>query len=205
MVWDRCWAVATKQLFFATTNQGKLKEGKLLLKEAGYQVLSLLDFPKLKDVEIEETGSSFAENAYLKAKAFGELSQKLTVAEDAGLKVKALKGRPGVKSARFAKDAQTRNLKLLKLMKNKSEREAEFVSVLALYDPETEDVAFYKGVVTGQIAPEIKGQTGFGYDPVFIPDGYQKTFAELGSSVKNEVSHRRRAFASLISALAETD
>ena len=95
--------MATNKFFFATTNSGKLNEAQRVLSQVGVEFLSLADFPKLKQVQVEETGSTFAENAYLKAKAYGELSQTLTLAEDAGLVVDALDGRPGVKSARFAK------------------------------------------------------------------------------------------------------
>lgn len=190
--------MASKNLFFATTNPGKLNEAQRILRQAGVAVLSLADFPKLKSIEIEETGSTFAENAYLKAKAFGELSQVLTLAEDAGLVVDALDGKPGVRSARFAANDQARIKKLLRLMKGKVDRQAKFVSVLALYDPKTEEIGFFKGVVRGKIADQAKGKGGFGYDPVFIPEGYERTFGELGDEVKNEVSHRGRALEKLI-------
>ncbi len=191
--------MAQKKLFFATTNQGKLTEAQALFKETGCKLLSLADFPKLKSVVIEETGSTFSENAYLKAKAYGELSQTMTVAEDAGLEVFALDRKPGVRSARFGPTAEERNEKLLKLLADKTDRSAQFVSVLALYDPASGSISFFKGTVKGKIATEARGKGGFGYDPVFVPEGYEKTFAELGLEVKNKFSHRQRAFQQLLS------
>lgn len=190
--------MASKQLFFATTNQGKLTEAEALFSDSDYELLSLADFPKLKSVVIEETGSTFSENAYLKAKAYGELSQTLTVAEDAGLEVFALERRPGVYSARFGPTAEERNAKLLKLLTAETDREAQFVSVLALYDPVNGSISFFKGTVKGKLAAEVRGEGGFGYDPIFMPEGHKKTFAELGIEVKNQFSHRQRAFQQLL-------
>lgn len=193
--------MATNKFFFATTNSGKLNEAQRVLSQVGVEFLSLADFPKLKQVQVEETGTTFAENAYLKAKAFGELSQVLTLAEDAGLVVNALDGRPGVKSARFAKTVSARNQKLLKLMKGEQDRQARFVSVLGLYNPKNEEISFYKGIVRGKIASQARGKKGFGYDPVFIPEGYEQTFAELEVSEKNKISHRKRALEKLVKSL----
>ncbi|MBU1967163.1 RdgB/HAM1 family non-canonical purine NTP pyrophosphatase [Patescibacteria group bacterium] len=181
------------KLLFATTNQGKVEEAVQLLSECSVELLLLNDFPKLHSVVAEESGKTFKANAFIKAKAYGDVAQILTLAEDAGLVVSALNGRPGVHSARFGVSVDSRNQKLLKMLAGKKDRFAKFVSVLCLYDPVTEKAQYFTGEVKGKIANEIRGNLGFGYDPLFIPDGFDETFGELGNEVKNKISHRKQA------------
>jgi XTP/dITP diphosphohydrolase len=146
------------------------------------------------DFDVEETGMTFEENAILKARAYSEkFPEVFVLADDSGLVVDALDGRPGVYSKRYGDTDEHRNAKLLSELKDvsNSERTARFVSVIALIGQGVEEV--FEGVVEGAIGFEARGEDGFGYDPVFIPEGYKKTFAELGTEVKNTLSHRARA------------
>ena len=181
------------KLLFATTNQGKLREALQILSEIDLELLSLDSFKKLQDVVVEESGETFEQNAFLKAKFYGDKAQILTVAEDAGLMVDALDGQPGVHSARFGSNGGKRNSKLLRKMKGKQNRLAKFISTLCLYNPLTKQSQYFKGIVDGSIAKEKRGNEGFDYDCVFIPQGYTQTFAELGVEVKNQISHRKLA------------
>lgn len=181
------------KLLFATTNHGKLKEAAQLLSSQSLELLSVADFPQLADLVVTETGDSFEQNSFIKAKAYGDLAQELTVAEDAGLVIAALDGQPGVKSARFAPTAAARNQKLLQLLKNKADRSAKFVSVLCLYDPASQKTEYFRGEVEGKISLQTRGELGFDYDFIFIPTGQSQTFAELGPEAKNKISHRRQA------------
>ena len=185
------------KLLFATTNQGKLKEALQILSAVDLELLSLEFFKELQDVVVEESGENFAENAFLKAKFYGDNTQILTVAEDAGLVVDALDGRPGVHSARFGSSSENRNQRLLKMMKGKNNRSAKFISVLCLYDPQTKKSEYFRGVIHGIIADKIRGKQGFDYDFIFIPSGYNQTFAELGDKIKNQISHRKQAIEKL--------
>jgi XTP/dITP diphosphohydrolase len=190
------------ELFIATTNPGKVAEFKAAL--AGVATIKTpADFPELDGFEVEEIGKTFAEIAELKARTFGDKVGLLTVADDSGLEVEALDGQPGVYSHRFAPGTdEDRYKKLLSFMSKETNRAARFVTVLCLYDPATQKVEFFPGEVQGQIAPEPTGTQGFGYDPVFKPEGYDQTFAELGIEVKNTMSHRGRAVAALQTYLA---
>lgn len=183
------------KLLFATNNQGKLKEAYQLLGE-DIELISLNDL-KLQNVVVEESGETLRENALIKAQAYEDLSQVLTLAEDSGLMVDALDGRPGVHSARFGSNVDERNQKLLKMLDGEENRSAKFMSVFCLYNPKTKKVEYFEGEVSGKIAREMKGDQGFGYDPLFIPDEYEKTFAELGDEVKNRISHRKVAIEKL--------
>jgi len=185
------------KLLFATTNQGKLKEVHRLLSGPNIELLSTTDFEELHNVVVEESGETFKENALLKAQTYGDLVKVLTIAEDAGLVVDALDGQPGVKSARFGSDADQRNQKLLKMMENTENRQARFISVFCFYDPQTKKSEYFIGKIEGQISRENKGELGFGYDPLFIPEGCEQTFAELGVEVKNKISHRQQAIEKL--------
>lgn len=158
--------------------------------------LSLKDFPELIDLDPAETGDTFEENAAIKARAYGQRAKILTVAEDAGLVVDALNGEPGVRSARWVEGTdQDRYQTLLKKLAGETNRAAHFVAVLCFYDPQSEKLEYFRGEMPGSIALEPKGDNGFGYDPVFIPEGYQETYAQLGKEIKNQISHRKRAFA----------
>ncbi|MBI4432374.1 MAG: RdgB/HAM1 family non-canonical purine NTP pyrophosphatase [Candidatus Omnitrophica bacterium] len=178
-----------------TQNPDKLKELQSLLKGTSIQVLSLKDFPGAP--EVEETGKTFEANARKKARAYSRHTGCLTLADDSGLMVAILNDKPGVYSARFAGPGCSyadNNAKLLRLLKNTSEakRKAKFVSVVAIYSA-GRFVGVVKGECHGKIAHESRGKNGFGYDPVFIPKGFKKTFAELPRGVKNKISHRGKA------------
>ncbi len=172
-----------------------MREIRHLLSGTKVGVLSLADFPKCKDVE--ENGKTFEINAKKKARSYSLHTHSLTLADDSGLMVNYLNGRPGIYSARFAGENCTyhdNNVKLLKLLENvpRNKRGAKFICVMAIYD-RGKFVKTVKGECHGVIAYTEKGQNGFGYDPVFIPDGFSRTFAELSPVTKNRISHRGKA------------
>lgn len=187
-----------KEIIFASHNQGKIKEIRQLLSPLGVRVLSSddIDLP-----DVEETGSTFEENAALKALSIAKLKNVPCLADDSGLCVDALGGRPGVYSARYApnRDFKKAMQMLLKeMLDTKSpNRNAHFSCVLVLGHPDGTYRAF-EGRVDGKINYEPKGESGFGFDPVFVPEGYDQTFAELGAEVKNKISHRGRALAKFV-------
>ena len=187
------------QLLFATNNQGKLKEAKIMLENTGIEVLSLTEAgdllnKNLTSIEVEETGQTFAENALIKARVFADETGLLTAADDSGLEVKALNNFPGIVSARWQTGSDAdRNQALLKKMAAVGDRTAQFVTVICLYDSQTKAYKNFRGEIKGKITLEVKGEAGFGYDPIFVPDGYKKSFAELGIQVKNKLSHRHQA------------
>lgn len=180
-----------KELLLATSNKNKIEEIKEILKGSPFSFTSLIDYPEL--ILPEETGTTFEENALLKARVANQLTGSFSLADDSGLVVLALDGRPGIFSARYAglssSDAENR-AKLLSEMRgiDRQERRAYFYSAIALIGDGVEEVV--SGSVYGIITEEEKGHFGFGYDALFIPDGYDKTFAELGALVKHEISHR---------------
>lgn len=187
-------------IVLGTQNKDKMRELQNLMRGCGIKVQSLADFPGAPHVE--ETGKTFEANARLKARAFSKHTKSLTLADDSGLMVNALNGKPGVYSARFAGPGCTyedNNRKLLKLLADRGRartipvsRRAKFVSVIAIYDS-GRPVAVVRGECPGRIADAPRGLRGFGYDPVFIPKGLTQTFAELSKEVKNAVSHRGKA------------
>jgi XTP/dITP diphosphohydrolase len=182
-----------KKIVLGTKNRGKLRELKSLLRGAKVRVLSLKNFPACRDVH--ENGRTFESNARKKAAFYSRHTKLPALADDSGLMVHPLNGKPGVYSARFAGSGCTyadNNRKLLRLLKGKKNRRAKFVSVIAVYD-KGKFIQAVKGECRGRIAFEEKGKNGFGYDPVFIPDGFSKTFAELPPRIKNKISHRGRA------------
>lgn len=186
--------MAEKKVLIATQNKGKLFEFDSLLVDLGYQVVSPASIDQVKDLEVAETGVTFEENSYLKAKEFGDKTGLLTIADDSGLEIDALDGFPGVRSDRwFVGTAQQKNQALLEKMQDIKDRTARFVSCLCLYDPITKKEVFFRGEIEGEINLEPAGDAGFGYDPVFVPFGFDQTFAEMGKDVKNEISHRRIA------------
>lgn len=182
-------------IIIATANKNKFEEISQILKGLAPNILSLQDFPQIE--VIEENGSSFQENSLIKARnVFGETGL-LTLADDSGLEVDALNGAPGIYSARYAgepSDYQVNNRKLLQDLHEipDHQRAAQFRCVVAIVGPKIEQVV--EGIVTGRIIRELRGDKGFGYDPLFVPDGFEQTFAELGEEIKNQMSHRARAF-----------
>lgn len=184
------------KLLVGTGNPKKLEELLDLLKGIPFELLTLKDFPKV--CEVEEDGKTFEENAVKKAMGFAKQTGLLTLAEDSGLMVDALEGSPGVYSARFAgpeKDDIKNCQKLLRLMEKLPQncRGAVFKSVVAVAAPERL-IAVTEGEVRGEIAFQMRGANGFGYDPLFIYGPYGgKTFGEVSAAMKHKVSHRARA------------
>ena len=180
-----------KKLVFATNNLHKLTEIKAILGEQ-IEILSLNDINC--HVDIPETADTLEGNAKMKAEYIYQHYHLDCFADDTGLEVKALNGAPGVFSARYAgegHDSQANMKKLLEHLKGKTNREAQFRTAICLIENGEEHL--FEGLVKGKIIEEKKGEAGFGYDPVFVPDGYDKTFAELGEDIKNQISHRARA------------
>lgn len=178
-------------LVVATRNKKKLAEIKDLLSDLDFNILSLDDFPDIP--EIIEDMDSFEGNASKKALQISQMTKKLTLADDSGLEIDFLDGKPGVYSARFAGENATdddRNRKVLDLMKDvpKDKRKSRFKCAITIAKDELLKTVF--GVCEGEIAYEPKGEYGFGYDPIFIVPKYNKTFAELGPEIKNKISHR---------------
>jgi XTP/dITP diphosphohydrolase len=189
-----------KELIIATKNKGKAEEFKTMFAKYGIKAISLLELEQ--DIpDIEETGSTFEENAALKSEEIMRLLNIPVMADDSGLMIDALDGRPGIYSARYAgepKDDQANIDKVLKELENVQEpdRTARFVCVLSVSIPGQSSL-FKKGVCEGKIAFSERGSNGFGYDPIFIPNGYDQTMAELGPELKNKISHRHHAMVQL--------
>jgi XTP/dITP diphosphohydrolase len=184
------------ELVIASTNSHKIREFKAMFKNLNFDIRSLLDFPDY--VQPPETEKTFEGNASLKALHASEALNRWVIADDSGLVVPALGGAPGVYSARFAgeqaTDADNRK-KLLQMMQHllEEDRNAYFECCLAVASP-TGKIKCVHGICEGTLLQQEKGGGGFGYDPLFIKNGYSKTFAELEESIKNRVSHRRKAF-----------
>ncbi|WAM32236.1 XTP/dITP diphosphatase [Caldicellulosiruptor naganoensis] len=194
-----------RKLLVATKNRGKAKEIKELIGDFFDEVLTLSDFEG--NINIIEDGKTFEENALKKAKTIYDLYRLPTLADDSGLEVDALGGRPGVYSARYAGENATDEERIKKLLEELRDvpcekRGAQFVCVLTFID-ENGRVYQTKGICRGKIGFEPRGKNGFGYDPVFIPEGSTLTFAELESEEKNRISHRAKAFEKLKRILGE--
>lgn len=188
------------KLVLASRNKNKIEEMKELVSGLGIEVLSALDFPELE--EVEEDLPTLEGNALKKAKYVHCQTGLAALSDDTGLEVDALGGAPGVYSARYAGENVTYQdnvLKLLREMSGKGKRHAQFRTVVALVTKENEYT--FEGICEGEITENQRGDKGFGYDPVFLPNGFDKTFAELDSSSKNEISHRGRAIQKFISYL----
>ena len=186
-----------KKLLVATNNKGKLAELRTLLTGLPVELQSLSDLGTFD--EVEETGSTFIENARLKASGYALQTGLPSIADDSGLEVAALDGRPGVRSARYGGEAlgfgEKMQMLLAEIDKTGSEnRSARFVCALAVADEAGNILYTTEGICNGKIASRPRGNSGFGYDPLFIPDGYEHTFGELSGGIKQQISHRRRAF-----------
>lgn len=178
-----------QKLVFATNNAHKLEEAAAILG-SGYEVLSLHEIGC--NADIPETSDTFAGNAIQKARYVKEHFGYDCFADDSGLEVDALDGAPGVYSARYSGGGSEANMdKLLLNLAGENNRAAQFRTVIALLIGD--DIRLFEGVVRGVIIEERRGEGGFGYDPVFMPEGYNHTFAELGNDIKNRISHRAKA------------
>ena len=185
-----------KKIVFATNNKHKLDEIRKI-SEGKLEILSLNDINCRTD--IPETGTTLEENALIKARFVKDNFGYDCFADDTGLEVKALDGAPGVYSARYAGEdcrAEDNIRKLLTNLEGISDRRAAFRTVIALLIGDEQ--YFFEGAIRGKIIDEKRGESGFGYDPVFVPDGYEQTFAELGEDIKNNISHRAIATTKLI-------
>jgi XTP/dITP diphosphohydrolase len=185
----------TSQLLLGTKNRGKIVELRDLLRGArDLHLLTLADHPFS---DVDESGETFLENALLKARSICSEAGMPVLAEDAGLEVAALGGAPGVRSARFSgepADYARNNALLLEKLRGVKDRRARFVAVSALWLPDGE-VFVTSGVLTGRIAATSRGSGGFGYDPLFVPEGETRTLAEISTGEKNLTSHRAKSMA----------
>ncbi len=182
-----------KNLIIATKNQGKLKEFKNFLHS-----FQLSIFAQPNELEVDETGKSFMDNARLKAIAAAKYTSQIALADDSGLCVESLGGAPGVFSSRYANNDSERICKLLKELENIANRNAYFAASLCLSSPSGQILFEVEGRCHGVIVTEPRGKNGFGYDPVFEVNGTGLTFAEMDSQQKSSLSHRSNAFKLLL-------
>jgi XTP/dITP diphosphohydrolase len=191
------------KIVFATNNKNKLREIREILG-SDFEIVSLGEIGCHED--IPETGDTLEENALQKAQFVCDKYHIGCFADDTGLEVEALDGQPGVHSARYAEgtdhDSEANMAKLLANLEDKSNRNARFRTIIVLLQPNAQPI-YFEGRVDGQIATEKHGTEGFGYDPIFVPEGYDKSFAELGEEIKNTISHRARAVVKLSEYLKE--
>ena len=190
-----------QDLLVATGNSHKTAEIRAILG-AGYVVSDLKAHPELP--EVEETGSTFLENATLKAVEISKQVKGLILSDDSGLEVDALGGEPGVYSSRYAGEAgndEANNKKLLHELQGKDNRAARFRCVMVLAQ-DGEVLTSFDGAVEGRMLSELHGEGGFGYDPLFVPDGYDQTFSQLSEGIKNQLSHRAVAMQKVVAWLA---
>ena len=185
------------KLVAATNNNHKIDEMRAILGELGIEVISQKDIGL--NIDVDETGSTFEENAIIKARAIMQLCQLPSISDDSGLCVDALDGRPGIYSARYAGAGATSDMlvgKLLGELKGKQIRTARFVCAVAFFMPNGKRYT-QEGIIEGSIATQSCGDGGFGYDSVFIPQGYDITFAQMDENEKNKLSHRYQALIKL--------
>ncbi len=184
----------SRKLVAATRNPGKMRELRDLLTDLPMSIRSLDDYAVTEDVE--ETGSTFIANAELKASAYALLTGEMVLSDDSGLAVVALGGAPGILSARYAgtdaSDAE-RIAKLLGELNGADDRRGHFVCAIAVADRRGKILRSVEGICRGTIATEPRGDNGFGYDPVFVPDGFNTSFGEISDSIKSRISHRAAA------------
>lgn len=180
------------KLVIASQNPYKIEEMQQILRPLGIEVFSTKDFPELE--EVIEDQSTLQGNALKKARYVAQKTRLPSLSDDTGLEVDALNGRPGVYSARYAGEHasyQDNVDKLLMELEGMTNRNAQFRTVLALVTAKEENT--FEGICSGHITKKEKGEKGFGYDPIFQPEGFDQTFAEIDSSIKNEISHRGKA------------
>lgn len=180
-----------EDLVIATGNKGKINDFKVIFPE--YNVIGIGEL--IEGFDVEETGSTFEENAKLKSEAAAQALGKRIIADDSGLAVDALNGEPGIYSARYAgtnKDDEANIVKLLNNLGENENRHAQFVCVISMSAP-NEDTVTFRGTVEGEITHAKEGDNGFGYDPIFYVPEKGKTMAQLSAEEKGEISHRRRA------------
>ncbi|GAE34904.1 XTP/dITP diphosphatase [Halalkalibacter akibai] len=189
-----------KEMVIATQNKGKIAEFEQMFRASGWVVKSLLDYPDIPD--IEEDGETFAENAAKKAETLAKHLNRLVIADDSGLIVDALNGRPGVYSARYAGEEKSDLKNMEKVLKElidvpSEDRTARFICLIAVARP-NEETLLYEGSCEGYIAATATGDYGFGYDPIFYVREHDQTMAQLTSEQKNKISHRAQALTKLM-------
>ena len=194
------------KILIATGNAGKVREFAELLKELPIEICGLKDFHNIE--EVSETGASFEENAKLKAAGYALQTGLWTLADDSGLEVEALGNAPGVFSARYGGETASNAEKIEKLLAELKktgdcERKARFVCAIALAAPDGEIICLEIGMCEGLISDKPQGNNGFGYDPIFVPENFRKTFGELPENIKQEISHRGRATRKIIRFLGD--
>ncbi len=187
-----------KKLIVATSNPGKLQEMQEYLTGLDWEL-----HLKPPEIEIEETGKTFLENAILKASQVAKALGEWAIADDSGLMVSALNGAPGLYSARYGYSDQERIERVLKELDNENNREAKFVCAIALAKPDGSISLKTEGICQGEILKQPQGNQGFGYDPIFYVPQYQQTFAQMTPQLKRDISHRGQAFALLLPQLSE--
>ena len=197
-----------KTIIAASKNANKIREMDAITRKLGMRIISR-DEAGVPDVEIVEDGMTFEENSFKKADVIMRMTGKMAIADDSGLEVEWLRGAPGVYSARFAGEEcsdEKNNEKLLTLMEGVPYRNrgARFVSVITLVYPDGTSIAA-RGECYGHLLTSPEGSNGFGYDPLFVPSGYQRTFAQLAPEEKNKISHRARALDRLAELLRERE
>ncbi len=190
------------EILIATNNLGKVKEIKDILNSPEIKILTMKNFPHIP--KIEEDGKTYQENAFKKASKVSEYTGKICLADDSGLEIDYLKGKPGIYSSRWGNSDEDRINKILKLLKDvkKNKRNAKFVCVVVLVFPDGK-IYMVKEECKGSITFNPKGEHGFGYDPIFLVSEYNKTFAELGDKIKNQISHRGKAMRRMINIINE--
>ncbi|SRR5260221_142199 len=182
-----------REILLASTNKGKISEFNKLLVDSNLKIVSLDEIGKRIPAP-EETGKTFKENALEKARYYSHESGYVCIADDSGLEVDALDKRPGINSARFIKGTDVdRYMSILKELDSSTNRSARYVCLLAYVDINKKIEKTFRGTLEGKIGNGPKGVNGFGFDPIFVPEGYNQTVAELGIEVKNKISHRARA------------
>ena len=185
------------KILFATQNKGKAEEVKALFADSQFEIISLYDLGN--NIDVPETGATFQENAHIKAKTIYKIYNVPVIADDSGLAIEQLDGRPGVYSARYSGENCTyddNNKKVIDELKDFSEpHRAKFISFAVFYDGINEIEAI--GELNGRIIKEPRGKNGFGYDPIFIPDGFDRTISELELDEKNKISHRAKSIAQM--------
>lgn len=197
-----------EKVILASRNKGKLEEIKAILQKFGMETISR-DDAGIPTFEVEETGNTFEENSLLKAQAIMDVAHVITIADDSGLEVDALSGAPGIYSARYAGENCTfedNNRKLLQELEGvpEEQRGAAFVSVITMLFPDGEKLVA-RGECRGKILTELRGEEGFGYDPLFMPEGENRSFAEMTSEEKNRISHRAKSLQILEDMIRERD
>lgn len=181
------------KIVLGSSNPHKVKEINEITGDCGIEFI----LPP-EGFDPDETGTTFSENSLIKAKAAWELSHDWSLADDSGLCIDALEGKPGIYSARYAETPQKRIERVLKELEGANERKAHFICSMTLINPDGEVAFKCEGICKGHIIKEAKGTNGFGYDPIFMPEEYNQTIAELSEDEKNKISHRSKALTKVI-------